>query len=158
MDMIKDVLMGLWESSGFAALFVDGAFLWQNLVMILVSFVLLYFAIAKKCEPLLLVPIAFGILLANLPGAGLMDDPTGLMDTSNIIEGAHWYDSGVLRLIYAGVKSSTEGTGGYGLCRPGSAGVCAAGGGGGLQGQGQEGHRGMVLRSADQASCPLSVR
>ena len=106
MDMIKDVLVGLWESSGFAALFADGTFLWQNLVMILVSFVLLYFAIAKKCEPLLLVPIAFGILLANLPGAGLMDDPTGLMDTSNIIEGAHWYDSGVLRLIYAGVKSS----------------------------------------------------
>jgi oxaloacetate decarboxylase beta subunit len=35
-----------------------------------------------------------------------MDDPTGLMDTSNLIEGAHWYDSGVLRLIYAGVKSS----------------------------------------------------
>ena len=106
MDMIKDVLVGLWESSGFFALFADGTFLWQNLVMILVSFVLLYFAIAKKCEPLLLVPIAFGILLANLPGAGLMDDPTGLMDTTNIIEGAHWYDSGVLRLIYAGVKSS----------------------------------------------------
>ncbi|MBQ7117151.1 MAG: sodium ion-translocating decarboxylase subunit beta [Clostridia bacterium] len=104
--MIKDVLIGLWEASGFAALTADGAFLWQNLVMILVSFVLLYFAIAKKCEPLLLVPIAFGILLANLPGAGLMDDPTGLMDTSNIVEGAHWYDSGVLRLIYAGVKSS----------------------------------------------------
>ncbi len=104
--MIKDVLIGLWEASGFAALFADGTFLWQNLVMILVSFVLLYFAIAKKCEPLLLVPIAFGILLANLPGAGLMDDPTGLMDTSNIVEGAHWYDSGVLRLIYAGVKSS----------------------------------------------------
>ena len=106
MEMIKDVLLGLWESSGFAALFVDGAFLWQNLVMILVAFVLLYFAIAKKCEPLLLVPIAFGILLANLPGAGLMDDPTGLMDTSNIVEGAHWYDTGVLRLIYSGVKSS----------------------------------------------------
>ena len=106
MEMIKDVLVGLWESSGFYALFADGTFLWQNLVMILVSFVLLYFAIVKKCEPLLLVPIAFGILLANLPGAGLMDDPTGLMDTSNIVEGAHWYDSGVLRLIYAGVKSS----------------------------------------------------
>ena len=104
--MVKDVLISLWESSGFFALFADGTFLWQNLVMILVSFVLLYFAIWKKCEPLLLVPIAFGILLANLPGAGLMDDPTGLMDTSNIIEGAHWYDSGVLRLIYAGVKSS----------------------------------------------------
>lgn len=104
--MIKEVLFGLWESSGFVALFAEGAFLWQNLVMILVSFILLYFAIWKKCEPLLLVPIAFGILLANLPGAGLMDDPTGLMDTSNIIEGAHWYDAGVLRLIYAGVKSS----------------------------------------------------
>lgn len=104
--MIQDVLTGLWEDSGFYALFQDGVFLWQNLVMILVSFVLLYFAIAKKCEPLLLVPIAFGILLANLPGAGLMDDPTGMMDTSNIIEGAHWYDTGILRLIYAGVKSS----------------------------------------------------
>ena len=105
MEMIKDVLIGLWESSGFYALSANGVFLWQNLVMILVSFVLLYFAIAKKCEPLLLVPIAFGILLANLPGAGLMDDPTGIMDTSNLIEGAHWYDSGVLRLIYSGVKS-----------------------------------------------------
>ena len=104
--MVKDVLISLWESSGFFALFADGAFLWQNLVMIIVSFGLLYFAIWKKCEPLLLVPIAFGILLANLPGAGLMDDPTGLMDTSNIVAGAHWYDSGVLRLIYAGVKSS----------------------------------------------------
>ena len=74
--------------------------------MIIVSFVFLYLAIGKKFEPLLLVPIAFGILLANMPGAGMMDDPTGLMDSSNIIEGAHWYDSGVLRLIYAGVKSS----------------------------------------------------
>ena len=74
--------------------------------MILISFVLLYLAIVKKFEPLLLVPIGFGILLANLPNAGLMADPTGIMDTSNIVEGAHWYDSGVLRLIYAGVKSS----------------------------------------------------
>ena len=79
---------------------------WKYAVMILVAVVFLYLAIVKKFEPLLLVPIAFGILLANMPGAGLMDDPTGLMDTSNIVEGAHWYDSGVLRLIYAGVKSS----------------------------------------------------
>ncbi|MBQ2847616.1 MAG: sodium ion-translocating decarboxylase subunit beta [Clostridia bacterium] len=100
MDFIVEILKGIWESSGFALL------QWQNAVMILVSVVFLYFAIVKKFEPLLLVPIAFGILLANMPGAGLMDDPTGLMDTSNIVEGAHWYDSGVLRLIYAGVKSS----------------------------------------------------
>ncbi len=100
MEFITEILSGIWESSGFALL------TWQNAVMILVSVVFLYLAIVKKFEPLLLVPIAFGILLANMPGAGLMDDPTGLMDTSNIVEGAHWYDSGVLRLIYAGVKSS----------------------------------------------------
>ncbi len=100
MEIITEILKGIWESSGFALL------QWQNVVMILVSVVFLYLAIVKKFEPLLLVPIAFGILLANMPGAGLMDDPTGLMDTSNIVEGAHWYDSGVLRLIYAGVKSS----------------------------------------------------
>ncbi len=100
MEFITEILKGIWESSGFALL------TWQNAVMIVVSAVFLYLAIVKKFEPLLLVPIAFGILLANMPGAGLMDDPTGLMDTSNIVEGAHWYDSGVLRLIYAGVKSS----------------------------------------------------
>lgn len=100
MNFIVDILKGIWESSGLALL------QWQNAVMILVSFIFLYLAIVKKFEPLLLVPIAFGILLANMPGAGLMDDPTGLMDESNIIEGSHWYDSGVLRLIYMGVKSS----------------------------------------------------
>ena len=95
-----EIITQLWQNSGFALLG------WKELVMILVSFVLFYLAISKKFEPLLLVPIAFGILLANLPGANLMADPTGIMDTSNIVEGAHWYDSGVLRLIYAGVKSS----------------------------------------------------
>ncbi|MBQ4626872.1 MAG: sodium ion-translocating decarboxylase subunit beta, partial [Clostridia bacterium] len=100
MEFITEILKGIWENSGLALL------QWQNALMILVSVVFLYLAIVKKFEPLLLVPIAFGILLANMPGAGLMDDPTGLMDTSNIVEGAHWYDSGVLRLIYAGVKSS----------------------------------------------------
>ncbi len=98
--MILDILKGIWESSGFAALE------WQNLVMIAVSVLFLYLAIAKKFEPLLLVPIAFGILLANMPEAGLMADPAGIMDASQAVEGAHWYNDGVLRLIYAGVKSS----------------------------------------------------
>ena len=44
---------------------------WRYAVMILVSFVLLYLAIVKKFEPLLLMPIAFGMLLTNLPGAGM---------------------------------------------------------------------------------------
>ena len=101
MDILA-ILKGFWESSGLAVL------TWREGVMILVSFVLLYLAIAKKFEPLLLLPIAFGILLANLPGAGLMDDPTGIIDplSTTIREGAHWYDIGILRLIYAGVKSS----------------------------------------------------
>lgn len=109
---IIEVLLGLWEDSGLGALF-DGTASWKNLVMILVSFVFLYLAIAKKFEPLLLVPIAFGILLANLPGSEIMYDSIGLSDpaTMEAIENGamtagHWYDSGVLRLLYTGVKSS----------------------------------------------------
>ena len=106
MELILNVLKGLWESSGFSSLE------WQNLVMIFVSFVFLFLAIHPKFrfEPLLLVPIAFGILLANLPGAGLMNDVTlGQIfggDGSLAGTGEHWYDSGVLRIIYAGVKSN----------------------------------------------------
>ena len=44
---------------------------WRSLLMILISFVLLYLAIGKGFEPLLLLPIAFGMLLTNLPGAGM---------------------------------------------------------------------------------------
>ncbi|MBR3818634.1 MAG: sodium ion-translocating decarboxylase subunit beta [Clostridia bacterium] len=101
MEFITEILKGIWECSGLALLE------WQNAVMILVSAIFLYLAIVKKFEPLLLVPIAFGILLANMPGAGLMDDPAGLMtELPEGVEPAHWYEDGVLRLIYAGVKSS----------------------------------------------------
>ncbi len=48
---------------------------WKSAVMILISFVLLYLAIVKQFEPLLLMPIAFGMLLTNLPLAGIMDEP-----------------------------------------------------------------------------------
>ncbi len=98
--MVKEIVLELWQNSGFANLG------WKELVMLIVSCLLLYLAIVKKFEPLLLVPIAFGMLLANLPEAGLMADPAGLMDASQKVPGAHWYDDGVLRLIYAGVKSS----------------------------------------------------
>ena len=57
-------------SSGFASLTLS------QIVMLLLCFVLFYLAIVKKFEPLLLVPIAFGILLANLPNTGLMNDAT----------------------------------------------------------------------------------
>ena len=64
------VLYRLWNESGFMGLFADPRYF----VMILIACVLLYFGIVKKYEPLLLVPIAFGVLLANIPMAGLMDD------------------------------------------------------------------------------------
>ena len=89
----------IFQSSGFVSLS------WQNWVMILVSFVLLYLAIVKKFEPLLLVPIAFGMLLVNIY-PDIMYDPLMMSSYSGqVVEGAHWYDTGVLRLIYAGVKS-----------------------------------------------------
>lgn len=68
--MFVDTLLSIWEASGFAAM------TWQNGVMILVSFILIYLAIVKEFEPLLLLPIAFGMLLANLPIANLMKEPT----------------------------------------------------------------------------------
>ena len=97
------ILTNLWEQSGLYAL--D----WRNLVMIGVAVIFLVLAIKFKFEPLLLVPIAFGILLANLPGADIMKDVTGGELGSYgqaAIEGAHWYESGILRILYVGVKSS----------------------------------------------------
>ena len=85
---ILSVFGELLAQSGFAAL------TWQQAVMLLISFILLYLAIKKQFEPLLLLPIAFGMFLANLPLAGLMN------------EADNWYNSGVLRIIYSGVKSS----------------------------------------------------
>ena len=60
---VGGMFVNLWESSGLAR----GD--WTNYLMILISFVLFYLAIVKKFEPLLLLPIAFGMFLINLPGA-----------------------------------------------------------------------------------------
>ena len=69
MESILNVLQEIVETSGFAALVSAGG--WKNLIMIALACVLLYLGIGKKFEPLLLVGIAFGMLLTNLPGAGL---------------------------------------------------------------------------------------
>ncbi len=82
------ILKELLSQSGFAALTAN------HVIMLLIAFVLMYLAIRRKFEPLLLLPIAFGIMLANLPLAGLMD------------EADVWYESGVIRILYSGVKSS----------------------------------------------------
>ncbi len=114
MEKILESLVELFESSGIGAFFGENATASpKNIIMILVALVFLYLAIGKKFEPLLLVPISFGILLANLPGSEIMLDSIGLSDPTimeAIESGAqaagHWYDSGVLRLLYIGVKSS----------------------------------------------------
>ena len=66
---LGESLKSLWESTGLYTLvdtFTQGG--WQNLVMILISFVLFYLAIKKQFEPLLLLPIAFGMFIVNVPG------------------------------------------------------------------------------------------
>ena len=87
--------------SGFMA---DGG--WKYLVMILVSFLLLYLAIVKKFEPLLLIGIAFGMLLTNLPGAEMYHSElwTQFMN-GEIGYGAIMHDGGLLDILYIGVKT-----------------------------------------------------
>lgn len=119
------ILSETFARSGFANLS------WQQGVMLLISFVLLYCAIVKGFEPLLLLPIAFGMMLANLPDTGIMTDATEaatlavknasaalaadptnptlvseLAAAQSQLANVHWYDSGVLRIIHRGVKSS----------------------------------------------------
>ncbi len=72
-EFFSDVMSRILGDSGFASIFAGS---WKEAVMILIAFVLLYMGIGKKFEPLLLVPIAFGMLLANLPLTGLMAAPT----------------------------------------------------------------------------------
>ena len=69
---IGGTMMGLVTDSGIYSLITEN---WKSGVMILISFLLLYLAIVKQFEPLLLMPIAFGMLLTNLPLAGIMDEP-----------------------------------------------------------------------------------
>ena len=84
--MFANALETIWTGSGFAAL------TWGHALMILIACVLVYLAIGKKFEPLLLLPISFGMLLANLPLANLMGSPVGSEP------------GGLLYYLYQGVK------------------------------------------------------
>lgn len=86
MRMFLEALKKIWADSGFSAL------TWQHGLMILIACVLIYLAIGRKFEPLLLLPISFGILLANLPLANLMEGPVGTEP------------GGLLYYLYQGVK------------------------------------------------------
>ncbi len=83
---MQEALIELLQSTGFAAA------TWRELLMIAIAAVLMYLAIVRKFEPLLLLPISFGMLLANLPLAGLMDGPKDGMV------------GGLLYYLYQGVK------------------------------------------------------
>ncbi|WP_044974643.1 sodium ion-translocating decarboxylase subunit beta [Ruminococcus sp. HUN007] len=92
-----ETLADLGRTSGFANL--D----WTNIVMILISFIFMYLAIAKKFEPLLLLPISFGMLLTNLPLTA-MYTPELFADPTNIDYDKILHEGGLLDLLYMGVK------------------------------------------------------
>src|SRR5699024_5737807 len=84
--MLLDILKEFLQSTGFAAITI------KEVIMIIISFILLYLAIKKEYEPLLLVPIGFGMLLTNLPLGGLMNPPS-------------WEElGGLLYYLYQGVE------------------------------------------------------
>ncbi len=113
---ILDSLKKLYVSSGFITLFDSPL----NLVMIVIACVLIYLAVVKKYEPLLLLPIAFGMLLVNLPLNGLMDHPIYeyfatathagkegtkvIMDDGSITYQYIKQTGGLLYYLYQGVK------------------------------------------------------
>ena len=93
---IGEMFQNLWEASGLAR----GE--WQNYVMIAVSFVLMFLAIVKKFEPLLLLPIAFGMFLINIPGA---QEVLWVKETTDPNTGEITESWGLLRYLYFGVDN-----------------------------------------------------
>ncbi len=77
MELFNSALSALTQ--GFTSL------TWQSIVMVLIGCVLLYLAIAKKIEPILLIPIGFGIVLGNLPLAGLSASDRAALSIFSII-------------------------------------------------------------------------
>ena len=102
LDFISNTLGGLWQDSGLNALFSAGG--WKNLVMILVSFIFMYLAIAKEFEPLLLLPISFGMLLTNLPMAEMYHPELWVLVDGHVDYGTVLRDGGLLDVLYLGVK------------------------------------------------------
>ena len=105
---IGEILLKLWSDSGFnhiiSGFFSD--FGWQNLVMIVIACVMFYLGIVKKFEPLLMIGLAAGCLLTNLPGGNLYHPElwSAFMD-GKIGYGAILHDGGLLDIFYIGVKS-----------------------------------------------------
>ena len=103
----------LAAESGFAGFLADGG--WKNIIMILISFLFMYLAIAKGFEPLLLLPISFGMLLTNLPFAEMyhpeyweylenIPERSGELNSHYIDYGRILQHGGLLDILYMGVK------------------------------------------------------
>ena len=109
---IGEVLLNLWNSSGFAAMSAGfGAGGWQNLVMLIIGCVLLYLGIVKQFEPLLMCGIAFGCVLTNLPMGGLYHQELWDAFMTPGTDAYHSYgailrDGGLIDFFYIGVKTS----------------------------------------------------
>ncbi len=108
-----EILQGVWEvivsiftNSGYAYFFTaDGG--WKNAIMLLVAFVFLYLGIKKGFEPLLMVPIAFGMLLANIPEANLAVQYHDLDGFRDLLAGRGEFvgcTPGLMDFLYFGVK------------------------------------------------------
>ena len=94
---MEDILSKLYDMTGFGGFNLQVALMW------VIAFVLLYLGIKKKYEPLLLVPIAFGVLLANFPGGGMSIVPAEFIEVDggrykNLFEIAHEY--GIMNYLY----------------------------------------------------------
>jgi len=100
MGKLVDIFDGFIKSTGIAMFFNDGG--WKNLIMIGIACILLFLAIKKKFEPYLLLPIAFSMLLVNLPGAGEELFKKTLTVSSEGVENYSY--SGLFGYLYYGVK------------------------------------------------------
>ena len=101
-----EAIMNFVEQTGFYMLFAQIGENWGNIVMILVSLLLLWLAIKKKFEPLLLVGIAFGMLLTNLPGAEMYHGELWTKFMAHEIGyGEILLKGGLLDYLYIGVKT-----------------------------------------------------
>ena len=103
MTQFIDTLVGIFQSSGFAQFGQPGG--WLYAVMICVGCFLLYLAIVKEFEPLILLPMAFGMILANLPGSGIIHMQYFVGDG---LEHPMWVEilnnGGLADMLYMGVK------------------------------------------------------
>ena len=106
LDGIIETIKNFIKNTGIAQLINDNPDWWKYLVMYVIAFVLIYLAIAKKFEPLLLLPIAIGMLLTNLPGANMFHLDIWVNKDMTVLESikAVISNGGFLDLLYIGVK------------------------------------------------------